>query len=104
MDAIAADPEANAFERGRQMRASLRAVVLREYRAITAPGAPLRRESEVRGPSTPATERPALETTRTAAPRQAARPDPTDADIAAIALAAQRAQERGLIPAAGYPL
>ena len=112
--------EANAFERGRQMRASLRAVVLREYRAI-APDAKLaRRESEVRGPSlttTPAvsTAAPDSEHVPTAtsgqdhrrgaissAPARAARPDPTDDDLAALERLERRAQERGLIPA-GYP-
>ncbi len=120
-NAIAADPEANAFERGRQMRASLRAVVLREYRAITAPGAPLRRESEVRGPSSLATTpaESASAPTRShhtqhgpdsrrggslPTPARAARPDPTDADLAELERLEARAQERGLIPASGYPL
>lgn len=54
------DPS-GALERAKQMRSTLRSIVLREYRAAGAAGMPLRRESEVRAPSLPAPFRSAEE-------------------------------------------
>ncbi len=94
----------NATERAKTMRATLRAIVLREYRALAADGSRARRETEVRAPSATATETRNPTTgarNPEPAPRnRVARPDPTDADIAALELAETRAQQRGLIPVA----
>lgn len=51
------DGTAGANERAKQMRATLRSIVLREYRVLAADGTRARRESEVRAPSV-ATDNP----------------------------------------------
>lgn len=95
----------DANERAKTMRATLRAIVLREYRALGADGTRARRESEVRAPEAvrpvediSAPREISASRTPAAAPARAARPEPTDADLAALERAERRAQQRGLIP------
>lgn len=94
------DPS-GALHRAKQMRSTLRSIVLREYRAVAADGSRARRETEVRAPSSavPTGEQPTggVPSVSRSAP---VRPDPTDDDIAALEAAERRAQERGIIPAA----
>jgi hypothetical protein len=96
-DAIAVYGGEGANERAKQMRSTLRAIVLREYRALGAGGSRVRRESEIRAPETAApgaeTRNPKPET------RNRCAPEPTEADLVAIERAECRARERGLIPA-----
>jgi hypothetical protein len=98
-DSLAVHCGSDALERGKQMRSTLRAIVLREYRALGADGSRLRRETEIRAPEargqTPEISMPASRLS-TAAPR----PEPTDADLEALELAERRARQRGLMPAA----
>ncbi len=94
-----------ALERGKQMRTALRAIVLREYRALGADGARKRRESEVRAPE------PRRETDENSQPRKAATPAPLNrsqrelsADEEAAELARLEAKERALQRTGHMPL
>lgn len=92
-----------ALERGKQMRTTLRSIVLREYRAVSVDGTRRRRESEVRAPEVARrdADRPVEIPTRAPAP-VVVRPDPTDADLAELERLERRAAGN-LIPA-GPPL
>lgn len=99
------DWDGGAEDRTRRMLQAQRRARALEFRAFYPNGKRAAWASEVRGPDG---RMAAVAVTPSASPapivevleRRAARPDPTESDLAAIEAAEQRARDRGLIPAA----
>lgn len=101
-DSLAVHCGDGALERAKQMRSSLRSIVLREYRVLAADGSRARRESEVRAPEARQVEDNSRGRENSATPAVPSanriRPEITDTDLADLERAERRARDRGLIP------
>lgn len=95
---------AGALERAKQMRATLRSIVLREYRALGIDGKRVRRETEVRAPeAVQPSETPSRITAATPLPTNRSSVALTD-DQEAAELARLAARERALQRSGNMPL
>ena len=97
-DSLAVHCGDDALERGKQMRSTLRSIVLREYRALGVDSRRVRRETEVRAPSVAVRPEAADSVPTSRMIPAAVRPETTDDDIAAVDALERRARERGLMP------
>lgn len=90
-----------ALARAKQQRATLRSIVLREYRAVSADGTQImRRESEVRAPeATPAEATPSRRERSAPPPRPEPTPDQEAAELARLEAKERDLRQRGLLPA-----
>ncbi len=100
------DWDGGAEDRTRRMLQAQRRARALEFRALNPDGGRAAWTSELRGPDgrtasvavVPSTPGRATQPAPEPQLRRAIRPDPTDADLAALEIAERRAQERGLIP------